>query len=110
MPSSTPSRWGCARDRRCADRFPTLARHLAVLREAWRRQNDADRDRKPIAEHEFLPAALEIMEKPPSPGLRILMLLLCALVRDRPVLVDLRPGRRGRGGQRADHPGRATSS
>ena len=50
-----------------------------MLREAWRQQNDADRNRKPIDEHEFLPAALEIMEKPPSPGLRILMLTLCSL-------------------------------
>ena len=62
-----------------ADRFPTLARHWAILREAWRRQNAADRDRKETIEHEFLPAALEIMEKPPSPGLRSLMLLLCGL-------------------------------
>jgi hemolysin D len=62
-----------------ADRFPTLSRHLTVLREAWRSQNEADRARKPIDEHEFLPAALEITETPPSPGLRILMLLLCAL-------------------------------
>ena len=42
-------------------------------------QNAADANRKPIEEHEFLPAALEIMEKPASPGLRMLMLLLCAL-------------------------------
>lgn len=62
-----------------ADRFPTLWRHAAVLREAWRRQNETDRTKKPIAEHEFLPAALEIMEKPPSPGLRFLMLALCSL-------------------------------
>jgi len=60
-------------------RFPALYRHLAVLREAWRRQDAADRDHKPVVEHEFLPAALEIIEKPASPGLRILMLLLCAL-------------------------------
>lgn len=60
-------------------RFPTTSRHLAVLREAWRRENEADRTRKPRAEHEFLPAALEIMETPPSPGLRILMLTLCSL-------------------------------
>ncbi|WP_129791747.1 HlyD family type I secretion periplasmic adaptor subunit [Sphingosinicella sp. CPCC 101087] len=60
-------------------RFPTLGRHLAVLREAWHRQNETDRTRKPRSEHEFLPAALEIIEKPASPGLRILMLLLCAL-------------------------------
>lgn len=63
-----------------AARFPTLAQHLAVLREAWRNENQARRGRrKQIAEHEFLPAALEIMEKPPSPGLRILMLMLCAM-------------------------------
>jgi hemolysin D len=62
-----------------AERFPTVSRHLAVLREAWRRQNEAERNRKPVAEHEFLPAALEIMETPPSPGLRILMLTLCSL-------------------------------
>jgi hemolysin D len=60
-------------------RFPTLGRHLAVLREAWRRQDEADRVRRPRAEHEFLPAALEIVEKPASPGLRLLMLLLCGL-------------------------------
>jgi hemolysin D len=63
-----------------AARFPTLTHHLAVLREAWRQENAARRGRRrKIAEHEFLPAALEIMEKPPSPGLRILMLLLCGL-------------------------------
>ena len=62
-----------------ADRFPTCARHLSVLREAWRLQNAADKAKKPMTDHEFLPAALEIMEKPPSPGLRWLMLTLCSL-------------------------------
>lgn len=62
-----------------AERFPTVSRHLAVLRESWRNQNAADRNRRPVEEHEFLPAALEIMEKPPSPGLRYLMLALCSL-------------------------------
>jgi hemolysin D len=62
-----------------ADRFPTLARHWSILREAWRQQNEADRNRKEQVEHEFLPAALEIMDKPPSPGLRYLVLILCAL-------------------------------
>ena len=63
-----------------AARFPTLAHHLTVLREAWRNENEARRGRrKKIAEHEFLPAALEIIERPPSPGLRILMLMLCGL-------------------------------
>ncbi|PSJ40788.1 HlyD family type I secretion periplasmic adaptor subunit [Allosphingosinicella deserti] len=62
-----------------ADRFPSLARHWAVLRESWREQSQSDRTRRPQEEYEFLPAALEITETPPSPGLRILMLLLCSL-------------------------------
>jgi hemolysin D len=61
------------------ERFPTLARHWQVLRESWRAQNEADKAFKPKAEHEFLPAALEIMEKPPSPGLRWLLLMTCVL-------------------------------
>lgn len=62
-----------------ADRFPTLTRHLGVFRESWRDQNASDKAFKPKEEHEFLPAALEIMEKPPSPGLRWLMILTCVL-------------------------------
>ena len=64
---------------RIVERFPTLARHLAVLRLSWRMQDDADRRHKPLTDHEFLPAALEIMERPPSAGLRWLTLMLCAL-------------------------------
>ncbi|MGB3469523.1 MAG: HlyD family type I secretion periplasmic adaptor subunit [Erythrobacter sp.] len=62
-----------------ADRFPTLAKHSRVLRESWRNQNDADVAFEPKENHEFLPAALEIMEKPASPGMRWLMLLTCTL-------------------------------
>ena len=62
------------------DRFPGLARHLSILSESWRRQNEADWQAQPRSDHEFLPAALEIMESPPSPGLRWLMLSLCGLV------------------------------
>lgn len=60
-------------------RFPTLSRHWQVLRESWRDQNVEDRDRKAHAETEFLPAALEIIETPPSPLFRILTMSLCAL-------------------------------
>jgi hemolysin D len=63
-----------------SQRFPGAARHLLILRESWRRQDEADRAAKPRSDHEFLPAALEIMEKPPSPGLRWLMLSLCGLL------------------------------
>lgn len=60
-------------------RFPNLARHIMILRESWSDQNVTDANAKPQTDHEFLPAALEIMEKPPSPGLRWLMLILCSL-------------------------------
>jgi hemolysin D len=62
------------------DRFPNFARHLAVFRESWRVQDLADKAFKPRDEHEFLPAALEIMEKPASPGMRLLLWLTCAFV------------------------------
>ena len=64
---------------RLAQRFPNAVRHLVVLRESWRYQTRADKRARPRSDHEFLPAALEIMEKPPSPGLRWLMLSLCGL-------------------------------
>ena len=60
-------------------RFPTIARHLSILRESWGDQNDRDKAFRPKSDHEFLPAALEIMEKPPSPGLRWLLIILCSL-------------------------------
>lgn len=60
-------------------RFPGLSRHLGVLRESWNEQKFEAGNAKPRSDHEFLPAALEIIEKPPSPGLRMLMLLLCSL-------------------------------
>lgn len=62
-----------------SDRFPNLARHFAILKESWKRQDEAEAMAKPRSDHEFLPAALEIMEKPPSPGLRWLLLALCGL-------------------------------
>lgn len=62
-----------------ADRFPTLSQHITVLKESWRHQDEAERSPVERSDHEFLPAALEIMEKPPSPGLRALLLTLCGL-------------------------------
>ena len=59
---------------RLSQRFPNIARHVFILRESWRRQEEADRLARPRSDHAFLPAALEIMEKPPSPGLRWVML------------------------------------
>lgn len=62
-----------------SDRFPTLSRHLGILKESWRRQNEAERVEKKRSDHEFLPAALEIMETPPSKGLRWLLLTMCTV-------------------------------
>ncbi len=59
--------------------FPNLLRHWAVLKESWKQQDVAQANAKPQSDHEFLPAALEIMEKPPSPGLRWLLLSVCGL-------------------------------
>jgi hemolysin D len=59
--------------------FPNLAHHMSVLKASWKQQNVAQANAKPKSDHEFLPAALEIMEKPPSPGLRWLLLSVCGL-------------------------------
>ena len=64
---------------RIAARFPSLARHWDVLRVAWRAQDQTDASLRRHSDHEFLPAALEIMEKPPSPGLRYLLWAICGL-------------------------------
>ena len=62
-----------------SSKFPALARHGNVLKESWRERNAVDKLVKPRENHEFLPAALEIMEKPASPGLRWMALLICTL-------------------------------
>lgn len=64
---------------RMSERFPALARHWAIFKTSWRMQDEADAVAKPRTDHEFLPAALEIVERPPSPGWRWLMLSLCGL-------------------------------
>ena len=61
------------------NRFHALSKHLTVLRESWREQNARDRSFRGSEHHAFLPAALEIIEEPPSPGLRWLLLLICSL-------------------------------
>lgn len=58
-------------------RFPNMSRHWQVLRESWRDQKLEDREKQARAETEFLPAALEIIETPPSPVFRVLLLSLC---------------------------------
>lgn len=58
----------------------TLAHHWSVLKSAWGLENERAGTRRVVDETQFLPAALEVMETPPSPGLRILLLTLCGLV------------------------------
>jgi hemolysin D len=58
-------------------RMATLERHWSVLKMSWREQSERAAQAKPRAEHEFLPAAQEIIEKPPSPGFRYLLLATC---------------------------------
>lgn len=58
--------------------FPGLARHWAILREAWAVENErVDRGLRG-AEREFLPAAIEIMEQPASPIGRAMIWSICA--------------------------------
>lgn len=57
-----------------------IARHWDVLRQAWVQERAADREKQARRETEFLPAALEIIETPPSPLGRMLLLLLSGLL------------------------------
>lgn len=63
-----------------AQRFPSLAHHWRVFKAAWAFENERAQLRQAKEETQFLPAALEIMETPPSPALRILLQVLCGLV------------------------------
>ena len=56
-----------------------MSKHLRILRTSWALENTESRLRKQHSDQEFLPAALEIIETPPSPGLRWLLLSLCGL-------------------------------
>ena len=56
-----------------------LARHWTIWREAWRAENARPKRTLQAAEQEFLPAAIEILEKPASPVGRATLWSLCAL-------------------------------
>lgn len=58
----------------------TLRRHWAVLVESWRAQRAADRERVQRDQTAFLPAALEVLETPPSPIGRAVLLGMLAFV------------------------------
>lgn len=60
----------------------TVRAHLATLRDSWREETRRRRDgRQQWVETEFLPAALEVSETPPSPlGRAILWLIIAAAV------------------------------
>lgn len=44
-----------------------IARHWSVFKASWAEESERKKARKKYKEEEFLPAALEILEKPPSP-------------------------------------------
>ncbi|MBP3984551.1 HlyD family type I secretion periplasmic adaptor subunit [Pseudoxanthomonas helianthi] len=61
--------------------FERLRQHWGVLKESLQLDRERRRDYQPSAEPEFLPAALEILERPPSPvGRAVLWSLLAFLV------------------------------
>lgn len=60
----------------------SIARHVNVLKESWKAETERRRLRKHgLVETQFLPAALEIVETPPSPhGRAVMWLIICAAV------------------------------
>jgi hemolysin D len=63
-----------------ANLLGTWSRHWQVFRAALSFERERDVHAKRYSETEFLPAALEVMETPPSPLGRVLLLALCAFV------------------------------
>lgn len=58
-----------------------FGRHWTILRESWRSQKEEDKQRVRYDEPAFLPAALEVLETPPSPiGRAILWSMLLFVV------------------------------
>jgi hemolysin D len=56
--------------------FEALGRHLSVFGEAWRHERTQKANRKAWSDHAFLPAALEVMERPASPAGRAMIWIL----------------------------------
>lgn len=63
-----------------SEKFPGLAHHWEVAKAAWAQENERSAQAKAREETQFLPAALEIIETPPSPLMRGLLLALCGFV------------------------------
>ncbi len=62
------------------ERFPGLVRHWDVLKAAWAEETVRAKTKLQIEETAFLPAALEVMETPPSPIGRGLLWFLMGCV------------------------------
>lgn len=60
--------------------FETLKKHWQVLLESWSNETEARKTKLKLEEKDFLPAALEILEKPASPVGRAVMWSIVALV------------------------------
>ncbi|CAA0117080.1 Hemolysin secretion protein D, chromosomal [BD1-7 clade bacterium] len=59
--------------------FDGLLRHLKIMKESWSQVSDDHKKNEKHIHEEFLPAALEIVEKPASRGGRYLMWVLIVL-------------------------------
>ena len=57
-----------------------LAHHLRIVRNSWREESRRRKEnRRQLVETEFLPAALEVLESPPSPAGRLILWLIIAV-------------------------------
>jgi len=60
--------------------FETISKHWTVFRASWAEENERQKTKKRYKDQEFLPAALEILEKPPSPLGRVIIWTIMAFV------------------------------
>lgn len=63
---------------RAASLIPGFMHHVEVLRASWASRG-SHKGSGATSDHDFLPAALENIEKPPSPAARSLLALLCTM-------------------------------
>lgn len=57
-----------------------FSRHASVIAEAWRQDRKRAATAQPVEQTRFLPAALEILESPPSPAARALLFLVLGFI------------------------------
>ena len=58
--------------------FEFLKKHFEVWQAAWEEEKERRKQKRDYVDEDFLPAALEVMEKPPSPAGRAIVLSILA--------------------------------